>query len=382
MPKQLQAWAAFALLAALSLLPAAPGLATSIGVPVPKPTATGQHLTAAQVNGILQWSPVLDYQSPDNVHFTFGGGTLGTGAIITANVVNTADGGLRINLPSGATGNALSVYSSTGALLFTVSSAGVLSASQGVLYNEIFGLNAKGGGAVGSNGINTAFGFGATAGVGTSDLQNCAFGYGANATNSSTALGAGATASVVGVAIGLGANAQGANSFALGRACSTATGNQGSIAVGFFAATNAPNQMVLGSSNSNYGITQTYIGDGVSNAVPDNTTLNATGGSGTNIAGANITIAGGQSTGTGAEGTVYLATSGASATSGTVLNTLTSRVQVSQSGLTVLGTGTVNSPAFSVGGTAGLTTTTQVTTPTGTETLHFTSGLLTSVTTP
>lgn len=45
-------------------------------------------------------------------------------------------------------------------------------------------------------------------------------------------------------------------------------------------------------------------------------------------------------------------------------------------------TGYVNSPVYKSGGTPGLTTTTQVTTPTGTETLHFSSGLLTSITTP
>jgi len=326
---------------------------SGLGTRVPLPTAAGQIPVSVSVGGTLTYQPV-GFLYSDGVHTTFGGGTASTTSVLTANVVNTADGGLRVNLPSGATGLPIAVYSSTGVLLYKVAPSGAPSSSLGIPYNEIYGQGATGGG-TSVQGLNTAFGNGAKAGtLGTSnDLQNCAFGFGANATFGSTCVGQGATAGSVGTAIGLNANAAGNNSFALGRACSTAASSQGSIALGFNCASTGPNQFVVGGV-SGYGISQAWIGDGITNTVPTNTAINATGGSGTNIAGASMTLAGGQSTGTGAEGSVYLATSG-SGTAGTALNSLTNRVQVSQSGLTVLGAGTVNSPAYQVGGTAGYT---------------------------
>lgn len=46
----------------------------------------------------------------------------------------------------------------------------------------------------------------------------------------------------------------------------------------------------------------TYFGDGITSATPDNYTINGTGGSGTNIAGANLEIAGGKGTGNASQG--------------------------------------------------------------------------------
>ena len=68
-------------------------------------------------------------------------------------------------------------------------------------------------------------------------------------------------------------------------------------------------------------INNVYFGKGVTHATPTSYTINGTGGSGTNIAGASICIAGGQGTGTGAGGSfkVQVAPAGASGSSANAL---------------------------------------------------------------
>ena len=73
-----------------------------------------------------------------------------------------------------------------------------------------------------------------------------------------------------------------------------------SIMLGSGAKALASNQFVIGSTNG--PITQLYIGEGIISATPQDLTINASGGSGTNITGGNIILAGGIGTGTGAGG--------------------------------------------------------------------------------
>jgi len=80
------------------------------------------------------------------------------------------------------------------------------------------------------------------------------------------------------------------------------------------------NVCVIGGSG-NERIDNYYFGEGYADASPSGYTLNATGGSGTNIAGASATIAGGIGTGTGGGGSVFISTAPAGA-SGATLNTL------------------------------------------------------------
>lgn len=87
----------------------------------------------------------------------------------------------------------------------------------------------------------------------------------------------------------------------------TTIGGDHSIALGSFVSTTGANQFVAGSTTAI--ISNTYLGSGVTAATPISTTINATGGSGTNVTGANLTLAGGKSTGTGAGGEVRFATS-------------------------------------------------------------------------
>lgn len=81
-------------------------------------------------------------------------------------------------------------------------------------------------------------------------------------------------------------------------------------------------------------IRDVYIGTGVTSSVPYDTTYHATGGSGTDISGANLILAGGKPTGAGTPGQVQfqVAPSGAS---GTTLGTLTTVGLFDEQGLTV-----------------------------------------------
>lgn len=91
------------------------------------------------------------------------------------------------------------------------------------------------------------------------------------------------------------------------------------IALGRDSVANAANTFVAGSGG--YPMTNVFFGKGMINATPTAWTLNGTGGSGTNIAGGALQIAGGKGTGNAAGGSVKIQASTAGA-SGTTLQTL------------------------------------------------------------
>lgn len=173
------------------------------------------------------------------------------------------------------------------------------------------GYSASAGGTSGSIAIGSS--------ASTTVTDAIAIGRSASSTGSgNVALGAAATAGFgLSTAIGASASATGSTAIALG--ASTSAGLNYSIALGGGATTTAANQLVIGGSTA--FISSAYIGNGVTNAAPQNFTLNATGGSGTNIAGASLTLAGGQGTGTGVGGAINFQTSAAGA-SGSSLNSL------------------------------------------------------------
>jgi site-specific recombinase XerD len=108
-----------------------------------------------------------------------------------------------------------------------------------------------------------------------------------------------------------------------------------SIALGFNALPYGSNQMVIG-DNTGY-INQIYLGSGIVATTPQNVTINATGGSGTNIAGANLTLAGGMGTGSGNGGQIIFQTA-TPGSSGTALNSLTTRMLIDTNGNVGIGT--------------------------------------------
>jgi trimeric autotransporter adhesin len=205
--------------------------------------------------------------------------------------------------------------------------------------------------------------------IGTNAAANSsdgtAIGYGAVASTNGATLGANATSGNTGVAVGSSASSSGNNAIAIGGSSnsvsnSVAVGTSassygtsavsigtsssaansavavgasagafytGSVAIGANAATVGNNQFVVGGSTSsgNY-IQNAYIGSGVTDSTPQNVTLHATGGSGANISGANLNLAGGQGTGNANGGNINLqiATPGGSGSSNNSLTTVAS----------------------------------------------------------
>lgn len=144
------------------------------------------------------------------------------------------------------------------------------------------------------------------------------------------------------VAIGRGAglndiasapNTSGTDNVFIGYYCeSSSATSTNEIVIGYQTNGIGDNTVVLG----NDSITTTalkgaaYIGNGVTNASPSATSVNATGGSGTDIAGGALTIAGGKGTGNAAGGNILFKTSTAGG-SGTTLQSLATAAQIRSS---------------------------------------------------
>ena len=151
-------------------------------------------------------------------------------------------------------------------------------------------------------------------------------------------------------AFGLSASVAAANAIALGNTASA--GFAGSIAIGSNAATTAANQLVVGGDfASSRHITNAYFGAGVTSAsaASADVILQATGGLGTDIGGADLTLAAGRSTGSAAGGTINLQVTGAGS-SGASLNSLTTVASFSSA------IASIEAPTIIVGGTNVATT--------------------------
>lgn len=107
----------------------------------------------------------------------------------------------------------------------------------------------------------------------------------------------------------------------------TADSLTGSVAIGATATFTASNQLVIGGAGANYRITDVYIGDGVTNATPQDVTINATGASGTDVDGVDLILAGGKGTGNATPGKIILKTSVAGA-SGSTLQSPTTAITI------------------------------------------------------
>lgn len=191
-------------------------------------------------------------------------------------------------------------------------------ATTGMTTSVLIGYNAGTGSNIGA--ANVAVGSAALdATTGTSAGSNTAVGAnalgGVTSSASNTGIGASACVSVTtgsfNTCIGAGSNAA---------AALTTT-----IALGNSATATASNQMVVGANGLQ--ITDVYWSEGVTNASPVDVTHNATGGSGTDIAGAGYYTAGGKGTGSGAPGE-WVAQTSAPGSTGTTLQTLASRMWI------------------------------------------------------
>jgi hypothetical protein len=154
-----------------------------------------------------------------------------------------------------------------------------------------------------------------------------------------------------GIAIGQSSNVSNTGTIALGN--NTLAQFDYSIALGSAASTTATNQLVVGSSTG--AINSAYFGKGVTAASPSAFTLQSTGGSGTNVAGADLVFAGGVGTGTGNGGNLIFQTAKPGST-GATANSLSTVMTISGTNGSVAFQNSTNSTSgFSVGSAAGAT---------------------------
>ena len=168
------------------------------------------------------------------------------------------------------------------------------------------------------------------------------------------------------IAIGNSTSTTGTNQVAIGRAASVtfSAGAGGGIAIGRSSTTQGGgiaighgssalrDEFVAGSNN--ISINDVYFGKGKSNVSPTNYSIHGTGGSGTDIDGGSLTLAGGLSTGTGSGGDIIFQTANGGLTSA-IANNLHERMRITNIGNIGIGFSTpvatldVNGSVFSTG---------------------------------
>lgn len=164
------------------------------------------------------------------------------------------------------------------------------------------------------------------AGAAANGYGSAAFGNSANASGyGATALAqmARATGANYPTAVGFASLVSANYSTGLGALC--VSDFSGSTTVGYGSRCYASSQFVAGSTDCPH--TNLFFGNGVTHASPVAYTINGTGGSGTNIVGGKVTVAGGKSTGNATPAIVAIAT-GTAGASGSVAQTLRDAVQV------------------------------------------------------
>lgn len=193
--------------------------------------------------------------------------------------------------------------------------------------------------AIGTSALSSlSSGTGNTA-VGTSALAAVATANGCTAIGSSALLTiTGLSNTGIGEGAGTGAITAQYCTFLSANTSATLSSASASVAIGYGAVVTASQQLVIGWGHSSgvWTINDVYIGGGVTGtATSQSVAINATGGEGTDKAGANITIAGGKPTGSGVGGSVILSTAPAGAT-GTALRALVTRLTLDSTGLITL----------------------------------------------
>jgi len=295
---------------------------------------------------------------------TVGGSTIvGSGvlAVKAATAVGTNVAGSTLTIASGAgtgTGNGGDInfqYAKagvSGSTANTLQTACMISGVDGSISctgasgagSERFGAGSAAAGSFGTAlGSSTSATGSATLAVGAFASANYDFstviGYGGIANGiSSTVLGAGAYANTSAVSIGKSAQA----------------GFTSSIALGTNATTSAANQFVVGGSGT--AIQNVFIGNGVTNAAPVSFTLQASGASGTDVAGGSVTLAGGIGTGLGNGGNINFQIAKAAGSTGSTANTLATVASLSGTNGAALFQNSANSTTgFQIQNAAGAT---------------------------
>lgn len=287
----------------------------------------GNAVTSATPTGYTLQSTGGSGTDIAGANFTLAGGR-GTGTGVGGNIVFQY-------APAGATGTSLNALQTACQISGT---NGSFSCAGGSL-SEKFGA-----GSSATGGSSLAVGNSASANVSrsvsigetstTSGNDAVAVGRASSASISSVAIGSSSVSGNYNIAIGAGAAANG-GSGSIGIGLSASASHSSSITLGAYSTSTAANQFVVGSSNN--AVTHGYFGNGVTAASPSGFTLQATGGSGTDIAGANFTIAGGRGTGSASGGDILFQTSDAGA-SGTTLRNLSTKMTIKAGGSVGIGT--------------------------------------------
>lgn len=213
----------------------------------------------------------------------------------------------------------------------------------------------------------------------TANQFDVALGYNCDAASGSVALGNGSIADTASsVAIGDTATTSGASYATAMGYHATVTGNYGvaigrgssagsnGVAIGGIGATAGAGEVVFGGDG--FGVTDAYFGQGKTATAPSaSMSINATGGTGTNIAGSALILAGGKATGNAAGGSVKLQTSTAGSSGASVQSLATNleatpgALSLQPAGGTITEFGT-SLPAIAKTATRTLTTDATVTT--------------------
>ena len=99
-----------------------------VGQRVPAPTAAGQSVTSTPT-APFTWTPVTLPYGLNATGQMAVGGTVDATTRLSVNPQGTGENGLTVNMPSGATGAALQVKTSTGTKVFGVAPSGAVAAA-------------------------------------------------------------------------------------------------------------------------------------------------------------------------------------------------------------------------------------------------------------
>ena len=308
-------------------------------VDLPNALADGQVLQYNSTSGQFE-NQELDFQGPGTNSLQLGEGASSTGNYSSAIGYSAqSSGAYGVSLGYGANNSSQDSIA-----------IGRNAAATGSLNNIAIGQTAT---CIGSNNIalgvstlansnDTVIGYDAAGGSGggtavghTSNVaaDGCAFGRGSDSGQGALAIGNQSDSSSGSYGLALGSSSIVSQSYgiALGHAANDA---YGSICIGRGATSTALNQLVAGSSAQH--VADVYFGRGVTYLSPASTTIHASGGSGTDIAGGDLALAGGRSTGAAAGGSVKLQAS-PPGTTGTALNALSTLLEVDGSGVGLFG---------------------------------------------
>lgn len=303
---------------------------TIVAADIAAGSLTGSHFAAGALSYLSASdgapSSAVSVDSSGNV----GIGTTAPNATLQVDATS-ATRGFVVMAAGGQSADLLAALNSSGSPIARVTAAG-----------EFSNPNPAGGSGTGNERFGSGAGSNLTTGAGNTLIGNAA-GNSVTTGPSNTLIGNSAASTLTtgtgNVVIGdnAGASVTGNYSTVIGTGANTQGALNGCLALGWGSACTANNQMVAGSGG--ISVTDIYFGNGVVHSTPYGATVNVSGGTGTDVAGAALTLAGGKSTGNAAGGSVIFKTS-PPGTPGSSLNGLVEAMRVTSAGNVGIGIST------------------------------------------